>query len=143
MIDYTYLLLDFAKNVVSGLFTFVFGMYVFNRFLLPKISAKMAVNTGKAVMADPEVQSYLQKGKATLDELKNFVDKLKQIDLVQLNTDVRPLVNALKNIDPDTINDMLTRFGRLTDQLGSKPKIPPPRARPTDAGEAANPPQLL
>ena len=99
---------DVLKQLLVGILAFVFGMYVFNKYLLPKIVVKQAGDLIKNAMKDPNLSPNIDKFKKIIDDIEPLVAKIKEVDVEQIVADIKPFVSALKRIDPEELNGVLT-----------------------------------
>lgn len=129
MIDWETFILTAIWGVISSIISFVIGMYVFNKYFLPKIVANMGIDTINTLRKDPEIEPYIKKVKEIIDRLEPIVAKFKELDLAKLGDDIKPFIEAIKKIDPKTIDELLQSVKALTNSFKEKlekPKIPKP-----------------
>jgi hypothetical protein len=110
-------LLEKAVELASAIISFTIGMWIFNKWILPRMAPGMV----KGVIETKEVQDLLKKGKDTLNDfekrgkemlsnLEPFAEKLKGLDLEQ--------------IDGEMINALLKQLKKIADQFTEKPELP-------------------
>lgn len=128
--DWEYFIVSAIFGLISSIISFISGMYVFNKYFLPKLTAKMFVDGFKHLQADPEISIYMKKGKEIINRLEPVMKQLKNVDLNKIQKELRPFFEAAKKIDPKDVEDLMKSLKNLTgtvQQAIEKPKIPKPK----------------
>lgn len=93
--------------IPTGFLSFYVAMWYFNKYTLPKMVPKMAVDTAKVIREQKEIKELVAKGKAVLGKIEPIIDK----------------------VDPEAINELIKTVNDLAgifkDRLET-PKIPNP-----------------
>lgn len=126
MIDWAQFLLNNIGNIISGFIGFVLGMWYFNRFILPKIYAKMGVDLISNMREDAKIKPIITRFSKMAEQLEPVVEKLKTVDFAKMQEDLKPLMETLKKIDPEAVEDLLNSLRKWTNTITEKPKIPEP-----------------
>jgi len=127
--DWQWFLIECLQGLFVGALSFLFSMWVFNKYFLPKMVANMGTDFIKAIQKDPEIKPLIDKAKDLLNRLEPFVKQLKSVDLDKLQSDFKPLLETVKKIDPETIEELLQTLKELAGNFKEKlekPKIPKP-----------------
>jgi uncharacterized protein YoxC len=99
-------------------------------FVLPRRGIKTAAQTLKAAKKDPDIAPIFDKTKEIIDKLHPLVEQFKNLDLAKFQKDAQPLLDAIKKIDPQTIDDLLRAVKELansaTKAIEKPKKIPKP-----------------
>lgn len=116
-------------GLLTGIPSFVIGFWIYNRFFLPKQTSQVALNLIKIAKQDPELKPFIDKAKQIINILEPVIKEVKTLDLNGLKKDLQPLLETVKKIDPQKIDELLTSAKKLIDSFAEKtekPKIPSP-----------------
>lgn len=113
---------EIAKTLIVATFSFIIGMWYFNRFVLPKLLVKQGGSMIKQAVEDDNIKPYIDKGKKIVEDVGPIVEKLKKIDF----DGFVELINSLKRIDPQKVNVIIDGVKNFVENLAKNQPPPPP-----------------
>jgi len=129
MTDWILFIIDKIAALFVSMLGFLLSMWFFNKYIFPKMAASMGSDFLKGLQKDPEIKPVITKAKDLLNRIEPIVDQFKKIDLDKIQEEYKPLLEAIKKIDPKTIEDVAASLKSLTNDLRKKlekPTIPKP-----------------
>ena len=136
LLDWSYFWLDGLKGLIISLVSFITGLWVFNKYIYPRMVVQMGTDVIRLLKEDGEIKPQIEtakilieKGKKVMEKLEPIVEKAKNLDLEKVSEDLKPLLEAVKKIDPKTVEEVIKSIKELADAMKgtlTKPKIPEP-----------------
>ena len=73
-------LVGYLIGFISGVFSFLAGLYIYTKYFAAKQATTIAVGTAEAILNHPKVKPAIKK----LKELEPLLEKAKELDLQEL-----------------------------------------------------------
>lgn len=106
-----------VKGIAFGMVQFLLAMWLFNKYFLPKITAGMISDAVQHLQHDSEIKPVIEKIKGIVNKLEPVVKQLRGFDLNGFQHDLEPLIETVKHVDPDKINELATTLKKLAENL--------------------------
>lgn len=114
-------------GIPTGFFSFFLAMWYFNKYQLPKLAPSMGKEAVKHVAELPEIKKLIEKGNGLIEQLEPIIENVKKVDFEKIQSDLAPLLNTLKKINVETIEELIEVIKSLAEKATKKPKVPTPQ----------------
>lgn len=81
----------------------------------------------KHVAELPEIKKLIEKGNGLIEQLEPIIENVKKVDFEKIQSDLAPLLNTLKKINVETIEELIEVIKSLAEKATKKPKVPTPQ----------------